>query len=249
MQSRWGTHGDHPIIVVAPSSVEECFTETVRAFNLAERYRTPVIVLSDEMISHLREAVELPGEEELEVVGRARPEPGQEGYLPFRAGPNGVPLIADLGSGYRFHITGLVHDETGFPSEDPEVVQALLDRLHAKVEDNLTDIVKCEEHFLEGARIGIVAFGCTARSAYDAVQEARERDLPVGLLKLLTLWPFPEERVAILGKRMRLLVPELNRGQLVREVERVAGDVVRLNRYDGELITPRQILEAAEAML
>ena len=249
MQSRWGTHGDHPIIVVAPSSVEECFTETVRAFNLAERFRTPVVILSDEVIAHLREAVALPRREELEVVERARPEPGREGYLPFQAGPGGVPVIADLGSGYRFHITGLVHDETGFPSEEPGVVRALLDRLHAKLENNLTEIVRYEEHFLEGARAGIVAFGCTARSAYGAAQEGRRRGLPVGLFKLLTLWPFPEEEIGALGKRMRLLVPELNRGQLAREVERVAGDVVRLNRYDGELISPRDILEVVETML
>lgn len=249
MQARWGTHGDHFLIVLTPSSVLECFTETVRAFNLAERFRTPVILLSDEVVGHMREAVILPEKQKLEIIERAQPPPGQKDYLPFAGGPDGVPVIANLGSGYRFHTTGLVHDERGFPTDEPGRVMGLLDRLRRKLSANLDAILKYEEHQLEDAEVGIVAFGSTARTAQGAILLARERGIKAGLLKLLTLWPFPEGKVRNLGQRMPLLVPELNMGQLVLEVERLSRNAIPLNRYDGEPITPGEILSALEDMV
>jgi len=158
-------------------------------------------------------------------------------------------VIANLGSGYRFHTTGLVHDERGFPTDEPGRVMGLLDRLRRKLSANLDAILKYEEHQLEDAEVGIVAFGSTARTAQGAILLARERGIKAGLLKLLTLWPFPEGKVRNLGQRMPLLVPELNMGQLVLEVERLSRNAIPLNRYDGEPITPGEILSALEDMV
>jgi 2-oxoglutarate/2-oxoacid ferredoxin oxidoreductase subunit alpha len=247
MQARWGTHGDHELIVLAPSSVSECFTETVRAFNLSERYRVPVILLSDEIVGHMREGVAYP--DSLPIVNRRLPEKGLFDYRPFRGDPDGVPEIANLGSGYRFHVTGLIHDETGFPSNDPNVIRNLLCRLQSKIIDHLDDIVEYDAESLDDAEIGVVSFGSTARSAHRAVRLARDKGIKAGYLKLRTIWPFPDELIRSLGERMILLVPEMNLGQLVREVARASrGRVVPYNRVDGEMITPDEILAALEGI-
>lgn len=247
MQARWGTHGDHELIVLCPSSVQECYTETIRAFNLSERFRVPVILLSDEIVAHMREGVIYP--DNIEIVNRAQPVPGQEDYLPFRGGPDGVPLIANLGTGYRFHVTGLVHDETGFPSSDPAVIAGLLLRLKRKLTDHLDDIIEYDSMLLDDAEVCVLAYGATARSAWQAVRLARSKGMKAGLLKLRTVWPFADEVVREIGKRMPVLVPEMNMGQLIREVEgATCCRAVPVNRFDGEMITPGEILAGLEGM-
>lgn len=250
MQARWGTHGDRPVIALAPASVSEIFSETVRAFNLAEKFRTPVIVLLDEVIAHMRETVVLP--DTVDTCERPKPTVGPEAYRPYAAPASGVPPMANFGEGYRYHVTGLSHDERGFPSEDRAVAGALISRLMGKIELGREDILKAEEFCLDDARTVIVAYGCVARAARAAVRSARERGLPVGLFRPITLWPFAEERVAEFAADGRtLLVAEMNMGQLALEVERTShGDcpVHRLNRVDGDPISPAQILERILAL-
>jgi 2-oxoglutarate ferredoxin oxidoreductase subunit alpha len=250
MQSRWGTHGDHPIIVLCPSSVRETFQLTVRAFNLSERYRTPVILLMDAMIGHMREGVALPDPGRLEVWDRASTEVPPEWYKAYVNEPQDVPPLAPFGEGYRYHITGLFHDELGYPTQRLDEIDPWLSRVFGKIERGLSDIVDYEEDgHLDRAEVIVVAYGATARSAQRAVKMAREQGSRISLLKLRTLWPFPEERVETAAERLhRVIVPEMNRGQLALEVERVVGrqKVVRVNRADGEMVTPDQILDAVE---
>lgn len=248
MQARWGTHGDHPVIALYPSSVSETFSITVEAFNLAEKYRMPVILLLDEVIGHMRERVELPDPDQIKVVDRRKPTVGPDKYQPYKADPDGgVPEMACFGEGYRFHVTGLVHDETGFPSNSSEVTARLINRLMKKIENNLDDILIYEEENTDDADIILLAYGCTARSAKSAMETARQDGLKVGLFRPVTIWPFPEQKVRELALRAkRIIVPEMNLGQYVLEVQRVAGDkcvVEGVNRADGEIITPEDILE------
>jgi 2-oxoglutarate ferredoxin oxidoreductase subunit alpha len=245
MQARWGTHGDHPTIALAPASVAEIFAETVRAFNLAEKFRTPVIVLLDEVIAHMREAVVLP--EVTEIWEREKPAVAREEYLPYDAAASGVPVMANFGEGYRYHVTGLYHDKRGIQTEDRAVIEALIKRLMGKIELGREDILKAEEFCVEDAETIVVAYGCVARAARAAVRIARDRGLPVGLFRPITLWPFAEERIAAFANEKRtLLVAEMNMGQLALEVERASHGscpVYRLNRVDGDAISPEQILE------
>ena len=247
MQARWGTHGDHPAIALAPSSVQEIFFETVRAFNLSERLRTPVSLLTDEIIGHMREKIIIPEEGDLELWERPRPRVSPEDYRPYDTTEGVVPPMADFGKGYRWHVTGLNHDPTGFPTNRPELVQPEEERLLDKVARNLPIIEKYEEIRQPGARIGMVSYGSSARSAKSAVQEALNEKIPVDLLRPVTLWPFPEKAARELADRVDVvIVPEMNLGQMILEVQRCAGDraeVVGVNRADGEPITPGQIVE------
>jgi 2-oxoglutarate ferredoxin oxidoreductase subunit alpha len=250
MQARWGRHGDHQIIALAPFSVEETYTLTVRAFNLAERYRTPVVLLLDEIIGHVNEKVLNPETQQLTILNRIRPDVDRETYLPYLATEDKVPPMADFGSGYRFHVTGLAHDQTGFPTNDIAEISKLMSRLEAKITDHIDDIVETEEMELEDAVIGVLAYGSTARSARHAVRTARSKGLKVGLLRLKTLWPFPEKAVRQWSSRIKVwIVPEMNLGQMAHEVEWAAAGrvpVVRLNRVDGEPLSPMQILDTIE---
>ena len=249
MQARWGTHGDHPIIALCPSSVQEAFDLTVKAFNLAERYRTPVILLMDEVVGHMRERVDLPDYDAVERVERAQTLVPPEWYKPFENVPTDVPPLIPFGEGYRYHITGLYHDERGYPTERMEEIEPWLERVFGKIQQGLSEILLYDADDIEDAEVLVIAYGITARSARHAVRYARERGRRVGLLKLKTLWPFPEEIVADAAARIhRVIVPELNRGQLVLEVERVVGryKVHRVNRATGELIEPWEILKAIE---
>jgi 2-oxoglutarate ferredoxin oxidoreductase subunit alpha len=244
MQTRWGTHGDHSIIALAPSTLTEVYWETIRAFNLAEQYRTPVVLLLDEILGHMSERVELPDPAELEIVNRVKPMVSPEEYLPYATNGGHVPPMADFFTGYRYHVTGLTHDVTGFPTEDPDISQALIERLTAKIMDNLDHILKNEESGLEDAEIMVLAYGSVARSARVAIAQAREAGLKVGLFRPITLWPFPRKRVADLARKVKgILVPEMNMGQLVGEVERVAGltPVAPLNKANGQPIAPAEI--------
>jgi 2-oxoglutarate ferredoxin oxidoreductase subunit alpha len=190
MQARWGTHGDHPIIVLAPSTVRECFDLTVKAFNFSEKYRTPVTVVFDEVVGHMREKLTLPRPEEVEVIDRIRPTMPPEWYIPYEDTPQGVPPMASFGSGYRFHVTGLTHDIRGFPTLRPDEVGPFMDRIHRKVILGHPEIQMAEFFQLEDADIAVIAYGSVARSAKRAVMDARERGIKAGLLKLMTLWPF-----------------------------------------------------------
>ena len=248
MQARWGTHGDHPIIALAPGSVRESFDLTVTAFNFAEKYRTPVILLMDEVGGHMREKVELPDPATVKIVNRAMPGVPPEWYEPFGNPPSDVPPLAPFGEGYRYHITGLLHDTRGFPTERLDEIQPWIERLFRKIEGNTDDIVMVEEDGLEDARIVIVAYGSTARSARLAIKIARSRyGRKVGLLRLKTLWPFPEAAVErACENAQRVIVPEMNLGQMALDVERMVGykKVTRVGRADGHMVTPDQILDA-----
>jgi 2-oxoglutarate ferredoxin oxidoreductase subunit alpha len=252
MQARWGTHGDHPIIALYPSSAQEAFELTVRAFNLAERFRTPVVLLSDAIVAELREKVEIPEPGEIEVVARPRPGVAPDQYRPFDYSGDDPPPLAEFGSGYRFHVTGLLHDESGAPTEDPEVVARWWAYMQRKFDDHLDEILDWDEIHLDDAETVIVAYGCTARSARHAVDQARAQGHRLGLLKLKTIWPFADQVIDRLADRVdRFVVPELNLGQIRLEVERVVGRramVEGVNRADGLPIDPAQILRAVEGV-
>ncbi|MBP1722478.1 MAG: 2-oxoacid:acceptor oxidoreductase subunit alpha [Deltaproteobacteria bacterium] len=246
MQARWGTHGDHPIIVLSASSVLECFMMTVKAFNFSERYRTPVILLLDEVVAHMREKVVLPKPSEVEVIDRVKPSVPPEWYLPYEDTSFGVPPMGIFGEGYRYHVTGLIHDIRGFPTLRQDEIEPFLTRLFRKISTHSDDI-RLVEHFMTvDAEIVVIAYGCVARSARRAVLEARSQGMKVGMLKLITLWPFPRTYVQHLIKAGKtLLVPEMNMGQVSREVKRVnegMTQVLTLNKIDGTIISPKEIL-------
>ncbi|MCP4516708.1 MAG: 2-oxoacid:acceptor oxidoreductase subunit alpha [Delftia sp.] len=244
MQARFGSHGDYPSIVLSPTSVRESFDLTVRAFCFSERYRTPVILLLDEVIGHMREKVELPSGALLPAE-REPVEVPPEWYEIYGESPNDVPPLASFGQGYRFHITGLHHDTHGFPTYRLDEVRAWIERVFRKIDSNLEDIVLTESDGTEDMQTLVIAYGCTYRSARQAVKMARELGQRAGLLKLKTLWPLAETEIQSLGERaQRVVVPELNLGQMALEIERVVGreKVQRVNRIDGQIIAPAEIL-------
>jgi 2-oxoglutarate ferredoxin oxidoreductase subunit alpha len=249
MQARWGTHGDHPIIALAPASVRETFDLTVKAFNFAEKYRTPVILLMDEVIGHMRERVVLPDYETIEVENRPGTTVPPEWYKPYENFPADVPPMVPFGEGYRYHVTGLYHDELGYPTNRLDEVHPWLERIFRKIDRSLSDILLYDADGIEDAETLVIAYGMTARSARHAVEMARERGRKVGFLKLQTIWPFAEEVVEHAAARLHhVVVAEMNLGQLVLEVERVVGrrKVRRVLRGDGGIIRPAEILAAIE---
>jgi 2-oxoglutarate ferredoxin oxidoreductase subunit alpha len=246
MQSRWGTHGDHPIIVLSPTTVRQAFDLTVKAFYLSEKYRIPVILLTEETIGHMREPVELPDVDTVEKFER-RVEKTPEEYKPYSNEEGDSPPLASFGTGYRYHVTGLYHDERGFPTQRLDEIDAWLARINRKINHHLDEIILTEEDNQPGAKIGLLAYGISARSAWHALKEARARGQAVDALTLLTLWPFAEAQVEALGERVdRIIIPEMNQGQVAAEVERLVGrdKVTRVNRLNGEMVTPAMILEA-----
>jgi len=249
-QARWGTHGDHPIIALSPWSVLECATLTVEAFNLSEKYRTPVILLMDEIVGHMRENVILPRPDELEVYNRVRPKVPPEWYEPYEDTPFGVPPMAAFGEGYRYHVTGLFHDLHGFPTLREDEIEPLLNRMFRKIWTNLGEIQKVETFALEDAETAVIAYGSAARAAKRAVLEARAAGRKVGLLRLVTIWPFCRRAVeSILGRCRKLIVAEMNLGQISREVKRVVqgrAEVATVSRVLGRLIRPDEILSVIE---
>ena len=253
MQARWGTHGDHPVIALAPWTVRETFDATVMAVNYAERFRTPVILLMDEIVGHLREKVVLPEADEIEIYPRRKPTCTRaEGYKPFTPDKDLVPNVADFGTGYHIHVTGLIHEETGFPSGSPKVTEEAIRRLHQKIEIAQDEITHYDEFFMDDAEYAVVAFGGTARTAYEAVEAARAKGLKVGMIRLMTIWPFADKVIRALAAKVKgILVPELNYGQLVGEVERAAGGqcpVELLAKYNMEIFTPKEIEGAIEKL-
>jgi len=246
--ARWGTHGDHPVVVLAVSSVRDCFYIIIKAFNISEKYRVPVIVLSDEVVAHTRECVVLPAADEIYVVDRIRPSVPPEWYKPYEGDRREVPPMVAFGDGYRHHVTGLIHDERGFPTQNNKEIEAFHRRLTRKITLGFQEIQMTSGYFLDDAELLVIAYGSVARSAMSAVQLARERGLKVGLVQLITLFPFPRSIVAPLLARCRaVLVPEMNMGQISREVQRVNRtdcQVVKYNRVDGRLITPKELLKS-----
>lgn len=253
MQARWGTHGDHPIIALAPSSVYEFMELTVQAFNLSERYRTPVIILVDEVVAHMREGIVLPSKEDLEVEERPKPTVPPEWYIPYGDPGTGVPPMSPFGDGYRYHVTGLYHDVRGYPTTRKDEVEPLIHRLFSKISRDFDRLQWFDSFYTEDAQTTVIAYGCVARAALRAVKEAREKGLKVGLIKLKLLWPFMRHTIAeVLENSSAVLVPEMNMGQLSREVKRLAQakcEVITLNKVDGTLITPLEILEKLEETL
>ena len=251
MQARWGTHGDHPMIALSPWTVREAFDATILAVNYSERFRTPVIVLMDEIVGHLREKVVLPELKDIEIYPRRVPKTTREqGYEPYRPDEDMVPNVADFGQGYHIHVTGLIHDETGFPSGSPKVTEDAIRRMHEKIMHVQDEITHFEEFFMEDAEYAVVAYGGTARTAYEAVRTAREQGLKVGMVRLMTIWPFADKIIKKTAKQVKaILVPELNYGQLVGEVERAAGGnahVKLLAKYNTEIFTPQELVNAIE---
>jgi 2-oxoglutarate ferredoxin oxidoreductase subunit alpha len=247
MQARWGTHGDHPIIVLAPASVKESYDMTVDAFNMSEKYRVPVILLLDEIIGHVHEKVSLPNPEDLVIINRKKPSTDPDHYLPYKIDDTLVPEMANFGEGYRYHVTGLVHDETGFPTNKTEEIDKMLGRLNSKLLKYQDEIIHYEETMTEDAEIGIISYGSSSRSAKTALKMARDAGIKVGMIRLQTIWPFPVKRLNEFGKQVsKLIVPELNLGQIAHEVEHAVQSfdkVVKVNKINGEPIHPNEIFE------
>ncbi|MBK6581880.1 MAG: 2-oxoacid:acceptor oxidoreductase subunit alpha [Gammaproteobacteria bacterium] len=246
MQARWGTHGDHPIVVITPASVPEIYEQTIRAFNLAEALRVPVILLYDEAIGHLRETVEIRDSASIELRERKWASGPAAGFQPYAAGEDGVPQMVRPGDGFRTHTTGLTHAPDGFPTQDPVLVQQYMRRLLGKLEQHRELVESFEAVAAGDAEILLVCYGITSRAARRALKLARNEGIKVGMFRPITVWPFPAQALkAVLGSVKNLLVPEMNAGQLIQEIERhcPAGCRVEgLNRIDGETITPDQIL-------
>jgi len=246
MQARWGTHGDHPIIALCPSTIRECYDLTIKAFNYSEKFRIPVVLLVDEVVAHMREKITIYENEDVEIFNRIKPTVPPEWYIPFEDTPKGVPAMANFGDGYRYHVTGLTHDIRGFPTSRPDEIDPFIRRLFRKVSQNFTDVQIGEFYQTDDADITIIAYGCVARSARRAAADGRERGLKVGVLKMNTIWPFMRAQVEkVLRTSKVVIVPEMNMGQMSREVKRVnKGDakVFTINKVDGKIITPQEIL-------
>lgn len=247
MQARWGTHGDHWLIALTPGSVPECFELTIRAYALSEKYRVPVILLMDEVIGHMREKIELPDNyDEIPKPERKQPACKPEDFKAYATDESLVPAMPPFGSGYRWHVTGLVHDETGFPKGTPAATVESTNRLHDKLYNNLDDIVEVENFKMDDAEYAIVAFGGAARAVYEAVNMARAEGIKVGLVRPITIWPFAEKQMkALAGKVKHIMVHELNYGQYVEEVQRVVAGKVPVTSYgvyNNEPATPEELL-------
>jgi 2-oxoglutarate ferredoxin oxidoreductase subunit alpha len=247
MQARWGTHGDYALAAFSPWSPQEMFDLTVHAFNVADRYRVPVLLMADEVVGHMVERVVVPPDDQIPRWERKRPDPKRKDtFEPFLADdPDLVPPLAHAGEGYRVHFTGLTHDEHGYPDMTAETHHHLVTRLVEKISHNAEEIVRTEDKFMEDARIVVIAYGSTARSARRAVRDARREGIPVGFLRLVSLWPFPIKQVREIADRVdAFIVAEMNLGQMALEVERYARrPVTGVFHAGGAMIPPSPILE------
>lgn len=248
MQARWGSHGLYSIIALSPSSPQEMFDLTIKAFNLSEQYRTPVIILADESIGHMSERVIIPPADEISLSPRRRPSVSPESYKPYEPDADLVPPMANAGEGYKFHVTGLTHDERGYPVMTAEAQHALVRRLLDKIERHRDRIIEVEEDGVRNAEVIVCSYGISARVAKLAVNSARKEGIRVGMVRLITVWPFPEDRMRALARRIKaFVVPELNAGQIALEVERCAGgaaETVLVPHMGGAVHDPEIILEA-----
>lgn len=248
MQAKWGTHGDHPVIALTPNSVQETYEITIKAFNLSEKYRTPVILLMDEVVGHMREKIMLKDISDIEIINRKKPDCNPLEYVAYRPDSDLIPTMASFGEGYRYHITGLAHDESGFPTNNTTITGNLIQRLHDKVEKNVDDMAYYEMYEMEDAEIAIVAFGVVSRSAKSAVDEMRKKGIKVGLFRPITIWPVLEKQIYNIAENLKeIYVTELNLGQYFFEVDRIAGKkctVKKINNVTGKLITPNEIIDS-----
>lgn len=248
MQSKWGSHGDSPAIVLYPDSVKESYELTIRAVNLSEKYRTCVILLLDEVIAHMREAVCLPDLANVRIINRIKPTVPPHWYKHYDENQKYLSPLASFGEGYRFHVTGLTHDSHGFPTNKPSEAAEMMERLRKKISYNIRDLVQIESYQMEDAKIAIFAAGITSRAAKAAIACARAEGVKVGLLRPLTIWPFPDDAVRKMLRNVEtVIVPELNQGQLIHEVQRLTkeksdGSLIPINKVSSELITPNDIL-------
>jgi 2-oxoglutarate ferredoxin oxidoreductase subunit alpha len=248
LQARWGAHGHNEIIALAPASPQEIFYQTITAFNLSEKYRLPVIIMTDEMVGHLSERVTIPAAKDIKVVSRPRAKGRKDRFKPFEPGPNGVAPMAIAGEGYNIHVTGLTHDEKGYPVMTVEAQDEMMKRLVGKVQRNLDDIIMTEKYRLDDAEIVVVSYGVSGRTSLAAVDEAREQGIKAGLLRLITVWPFPEHEIRKLAERVKAFVTvEINLGQIHLEVERCAGGkapAFLVGHSGGTIIPPESVIEA-----
>ncbi|MDD3235104.1 MAG: 2-oxoacid:acceptor oxidoreductase subunit alpha [Candidatus Cloacimonetes bacterium] len=248
MQAKWGSHGDSPAIVLYPASVKESYELTIRAVNLSEKYRTCVILLLDEVIGHMRESVRLPDMANVRVINRIKPTVPPNWYKHYDENQKYLSPLASYGEGYRFHVTGLTHDSHGFPTNKSGEAGEMMDRLRKKISYNMRDLVQIESYQMEDATIAIFTAGITARAAKAAIAMARSEGIKVGLLRPLTIWPFPDEAVRKMLRNVEtVIVPELNQGQLIHEIQRLTKDksesnLIAMQRVNGQLITPNDIL-------
>jgi 2-oxoglutarate/2-oxoacid ferredoxin oxidoreductase subunit alpha len=248
MQARWGAHGDYEIIALCPNSPQECFDLTIRAFNLAEEFRVPVMFMMDEVVGHMTEKVVIPTADQVEVVPRKQTRKSREDFLPYETDGELVPEMAHAGQGYNFHVTGLTHDERGYPNMTPQVQNNLVRRLQNKVRSGVDRIKMYEMEGTQDADVVVVSYGITSRVAQRAIETARNRGLRVGKFRLITAWPFPEQEVRSMAKDIKaFVVPELNLGQMIREVERAASGMCRVlavPHAGGSVHRPEEILNA-----
>jgi 2-oxoglutarate ferredoxin oxidoreductase subunit alpha len=247
MQARWGSHGDYEIIALCPNSPQECFDLMIDAFNLSEQYRVPVLFMMDECVGHMTEKVVIPSAEKIDIFPRRYTSLPPSEYLPYKPGPDGIPEMVKAGDGYHFHITGLTHDDQGYPAMNWRAQEKLVRRLVYKIRDNSEQIVRCEERGIEDAEIVIVAYGITSRVALRAEQMARAEGIRVGLLRPIVVWPFPERRIRELAEKVKaFVVVEMNYGQMVYEVERLAAGKARtelIGHGGGTVHEPEEILK------
>ncbi len=255
MQARWGSHGDYEIIALSPVSPQELFDLTIRAFNLSEKYRTPVLVMTDAEVGHMTEKVVIPPPEEIEILTRhlvAKGELEPDRFRIYRSHPDGSPgyvsPMVKAGEGFRIHVTGLTHDERGYPAMNPEANERNVSRIMEKITANHKDIIQVEKEKLRGADVVVVSYGISARTSLWPIEQARKEGLKVGYLRLITVWPFPEEIIAKLAEKVRaFIVPEINMGQISREVERCAkgkAEVIGVHKPGGDILDPRDVLAA-----
>ncbi len=260
MQARWGSHGDYEIIALAPTSPQELFDLTIKAFNLSEEFRIPVLVMTDAEVGHMTEKVVIPPPEDIVIVDRPQVRRGDvepDLFRIFRDRPTGngrkeshqpfVSPMAVAGQGYRIHVTGLTHDERGYPGMNALTQEWNVTRLIDKIRDHRDDIIQLEEQYLDDAEVVVVSYGISARTSLWPIELARQEGIKVGYLRLITVWPFPDERIRELAKGVRaFVVPELNMGQIVREVERCAAGQAHTfgaNRAGGDILEPFHVLE------
>jgi len=246
MQARWGSHGHYEIIALAPSSPQEIFYQTITAFNLSEKYRLPVLIMTDEMVGHLSERVIIPDAKDIKTVSRKRPKGRKDRLKPYRPGPDGIAPMPIAGEGYNVHMTGLTHDERGYPVMTVDAQYEMMERIIGKVRKNLDDIIRTESYRLDDAEIVIVSYGVSSRTCLAAVDEAREQGIKAGLLRLITVWPFPEDQIRNLAEKVKGFVTvEINLGQIHLEVERCAGGkapAFLVGHPGGTIIPPERVI-------
>ena len=247
MQARWGSHGDYEIIALCPNSPQECFDLAIQAFNFAEEFRVPVMFMMDEVVGHMTEKVVIPPADQIEVVPRRHTNRSIDDYLPYATNTDRVPDMAHAGEGYKFHVTGLTHDERGYPNMTPQTQDLLIRRLQGKIQATADRITLFEEEFVDNSDVIVVSYGITSRVAQRGIELARQKGLRVGKLRLITCWPFPEKRIRELAATTKsFVVPELNMGQMVREVERAAAGKARtvpVSHAGGSVHRPEDILK------